>query len=103
MWRPIVAQTNNLGLSPQDQQRYDQHMESARGHLWKGILGTRLAILAVAFIFFKAAYDVHRKGFSLSASKKIEGGAARAIAVVLAIVGLSLAVGGWIAVPLMLK
>jgi len=98
----ILAQSQNLGLSPQDQQRHDELISSARDSIKKGVIAVRVTLLVVAFIFFKGAYNVYRKGFKLSASKTIKGPAGSAIAVVFALVGYLLAVGGWIFVPLML-
>lgn len=95
----LVAQTGKLGLSPEDQKRYNEHMKSAGEHMSKGILGIRLAILAVASMFLKASYDVYRKGFKISAEKKIEGKAGRLIAIALGLLGITIAIGGWIAVP----
>ena len=95
--------SKNLGLNPQEQKRYDELMDSANSHLSKGILALRLSILVIAFIFVKSGYNVFGKGFNVSANRNIVGKPAQAIAVVLVLIGVTLAIGGWISVPLLVQ
>jgi hypothetical protein len=96
---PLLAQSRNLGLSPSDQQRYDELMQSARGHMAKGILATRFVAVVLGMMLIYAGRSIHRKGFKLWGDTMLPKKFALGLSILLAIAGVALAIGGWIAVP----
>ena len=96
---PLVAKQGNLGLSPQDQRRYDELMESARQNHSRGALIAQCVCVVVGLMFIYGAYTTVKSGFKITEAKQIKGVGAKLIAIVFAAVGLGISIGGWIYVP----
>ena len=99
--RPTSAQSASPRFQREaDQRRYQEAVAAAEKKMSRGMWGVRLASLVVAWMFVRGANNTLRKGFNLTAHRKVTGKSAKIVAALLVLSGVVVALVGWVAVPL---
>ena len=90
----LHAEKPRLDLSPEDQKKHDELMESARRSHTLGVLAVQAASVLLGIGVMWGGYSTLRKGFKVTESQVITGSGATVIAVVLFVLGAAVAIGG---------
>jgi hypothetical protein len=93
------AQKSKLGLSPEDQRKYDEHMEAARKGVAVGTLAMQAAAGIMGLALLYGAYSTATKGFKVTEQRRLTGGPAYVVAGVLVLLAIGVAVGGIVYLP----
>ena len=72
----------------------EELIESAKSNQRMAALAVQIAACFVGLACVWAGISAYRKGFKISETKRLEGGAALAVAIGLALLGVAVAVGG---------
>jgi len=72
----VYAQESKLGLSPENQKKYDELIQSARRNQTIGALAVQVGAGFLGLGILWGAYSTYKKGFKISEGKRIEGRAA---------------------------
>jgi hypothetical protein len=68
-----LAQRSKTGLSPENQKKYDELMQSARRNQTFGALAVQVGAGFLGLGCLWAAYSTYRKGLKITEGKRLEG------------------------------
>jgi hypothetical protein len=89
-----LGQRSKTGLSPENQKKHDELIQSARRSQTIGALAIQVSAVCLGLALFGAAYSSYKKGFKLTEGKRLQGRSAGITAVVLVVLGVGVAVAG---------
>lgn len=95
----VQAQKSKLGLSPEDQRRYDENMEAAKKSASAGTLAMQAAAAIMGLALLFGAYSTATKGFKITEKRRLTGGPAYVVAVILVLLAIGVAIAGIVYLP----
>lgn len=93
--QPALAQPSKVGLTPENQQKYDEAIKAAKQAHGQAEIGIMIATAGLVLALLAGAFSVLKYGFKISESKRLEGRGAQVIAAMLVLLAIGTLAGSW--------